>query len=39
MAVSKGMKTLYTDGIERVLNGDTTLEEILRVTQKDTIEA
>ncbi|MGD0885310.1 MAG: type II secretion system ATPase GspE [Thermodesulfovibrionales bacterium] len=39
VAVSKGMKTLYTDGIERVLNGDTTLEEVLRVTQKDTIEA
>lgn len=37
-AVSKGMKTLYMDGIRRVALGDTTLEEILRVTQKDYVE-
>lgn len=37
-AVSKGMKTLRQDGIEKVLMGITTLEEVLRVTQKDAIE-
>jgi general secretion pathway protein E len=35
VAVSQGMKTLRQDGIEKVINGVTTLEEILRVTQKD----
>ena len=34
-AVSKGMKTLRQDGIEKVISGVTTLEEVLRVTQKD----
>jgi general secretion pathway protein E len=34
-AVSRGMKTLRQDGIEKVLKGITTLEEVLRVTQKD----
>lgn len=34
-AVSKGLKTLRGDGIEKVLAGITTLEEVLRVTQKD----
>jgi len=34
-AVSKGMKTLRQDGIEKVIKGITTLEEVLRVTQKD----
>jgi len=29
------MKTLRQDGIEKVINGTTTLEEVLRVTQKD----
>lgn len=37
-AIAKGMKTLYTDGLNRVVRGETTLEEVLRVTQKDTIE-
>jgi general secretion pathway protein E len=35
VAVSRGMKTLRKDGIEKVINGVTTLEEVLRVTQKD----
>ncbi len=35
LAVSKGLKTLRGDGIEKVLAGITTLEEVLRVTQKD----
>jgi len=35
LAVSMGMKTLRQDGIEKVLMGITTLEEVLRVTQTD----
>jgi general secretion pathway protein E len=34
-AVSRGMKTLRQDGIEKVIKGITTLEEVLRVTQRD----
>ena len=34
-AVSHGMKTLRVDGLEKVMRGVTTLEEVLRVTQKD----
>jgi general secretion pathway protein E len=34
-AVSRGMKTLRQDGIEKVIEGITTLEEVLRVTQRD----
>ncbi len=33
-AVEKGMVTLRKDGIRKVLKGITTLEEVLRVTQK-----
>lgn len=35
VAVSRGMKTLRQDGIEKANKGITTLEEVLRVTQKD----
>lgn len=34
-AVGQGMKTLYLDGIEKVIRGHTTLQEVLRVIQKD----
>jgi len=34
-AVLKGMQTLRQDGLEKVSGGITTLEEVLRVTQKD----
>lgn len=34
-AISGGMNTLRTDGIQKVMSGVTTLEEVLRVTQKD----
>ncbi len=34
-AVKEGMKTLRIDGLYKVLQGITTLEELLRVTQKD----
>ncbi len=33
LAVKKGLKTLRDDGLQRVLAGETTLEEIIRVTQ------
>jgi general secretion pathway protein E len=38
-AVSQGMKTLRADGFEKVLKGITTVEEVLRVTQNDFVEA
>lgn len=40
VAISEGMKTLYVDGILKVMKGTTTLEEIFRVakrTQQDKI--
>lgn len=33
-----GMRTLREDGAERVLNGQTTIEEIMRVTRDDLVE-
>ena len=32
-AVDNGMRTLRTDGWNKVKNGETTIEEVLRVTQ------
>ncbi len=37
-AASRGMKTLYADGLNKVMKGETTLQEVLRVTQKDYAE-
>jgi len=37
-AVSNGMRTLRSDGFEKALKGITTVEEVLRVTQKDFVE-
>jgi general secretion pathway protein E len=34
VAARKGMSTLRTDGLRRALGGDTTLEEVYRVTQE-----
>ena len=34
-AVSRGMRTLRMDGAMKAMAGETTLEEILRVTQRD----
>lgn len=34
MAIKKGMVTMYQDGILKVLKGETTIEEVERVTQK-----
>ncbi len=33
-AVSEGMRTMYHDGMKKCLEGKTTLEEVLRVTQE-----
>jgi len=33
-AVSEGMRTLYRDGIQKVLRGSTTLEEVFRVAKQ-----
>lgn len=33
-AISQGMKTLYDDGIRKVLNGTTTIEEVMRVSKR-----
>lgn len=35
-AVEDGMDTLYTDGIQKCIQGFTTVEEVFRVTQTDT---
>jgi type II secretory ATPase GspE/PulE/Tfp pilus assembly ATPase PilB-like protein len=32
-AIENGMRTLRTDGWTKVKNGETTIEEVLRVTQ------
>jgi general secretion pathway protein E len=34
LAVSEGMRTMYLDGMNKCLQGVTTIEEILRVTQE-----
>ena len=34
-AMEQGMKTLRMDGWEKVKNGITTIEEVLRVTQSE----
>jgi len=33
-AITEGMRTLYMDGIQKVLRGQTTLEEVLRVAKQ-----
>lgn len=34
-AVEKGMRTLLADGRQKVLEGRTTIEELVRVCQRD----
>jgi general secretion pathway protein E len=34
-AIQDGMKNLFQDGIRKVIQGDTSIEEVLRVTQQD----
>ena len=33
-ALEAGMRTLLEDGVRKVLNGETTASEVLRVTQE-----
>lgn len=35
VAINAGFETLRVDGIRKIINGITTIEEVLRVTQKD----
>ncbi len=35
MAIAQGMRTLYSDGIAKVLKGITTVEEVYRVAKKE----
>jgi len=35
VAVANGMKTLRDDGIRKVFEGETTFEEVMRVTSED----
>ena len=35
MAISQGMNTLRDDGWSKVLQGVTTIEEVLRVSEED----
>jgi len=37
-SIRKGMNTLREDGLRKIANGDTTVEEVLRVTQDDVVE-
>jgi general secretion pathway protein E len=37
-AIRKGMRTLRDDGVRKALAGDTTVEEVMRVTQEDVIQ-
>lgn len=37
-AVAEGMTSLRDDGADKVLAGETTIEEVLRVTQEDSID-
>jgi type IV pilus assembly protein PilB len=34
LAVKEGMRTLYWDGIDKVIRGVTTLEEVLRTAKR-----
>ena len=35
LAVSKGMRTIMAAGVEKIVSGATSVEEVLRVTQED----
>jgi type IV pilus assembly protein PilB len=39
LAISEGMTILYDDGIDKVLNGVTTLDEVFRVSKRETENA
>ncbi|MCB9557514.1 MAG: type II secretion system ATPase GspE [Deltaproteobacteria bacterium] len=35
LAVEQGMRTLRADGVQKIVSGMTTIEEVMRVTQED----
>ena len=35
IAIQQGLQTMWQDGLKRVINGDTTIDEILRVIASD----
>ena len=37
-ARKEGMRTLREDGAQKVLQGETTIEEILRVTRDESVQ-
>ncbi len=37
MARKQGMRTLFEDGMIKVLRGMTTIDEVLRITQRDMV--
>ncbi len=37
-AIGEGMRTLYQDGVDKVLRGVTTIDEVLRVAKRSEIE-
>ncbi len=34
LSIKEGMRTMYLDGLKKCLEGTTTVEEVLRVTQE-----
>ena len=37
-ALSNGMRTLRVDGLDKALQGHTSFDEVLRVTQEEAVE-
>jgi general secretion pathway protein E len=37
VAVQQGMRTLWQNGLTRVINGQTTLEEVIRIIAADMV--
>jgi len=37
LARKQGMRTLFEDGIVKAIKGQTTLDEVLRITQHDMV--
>jgi type IV pilus assembly protein PilB len=37
MARKQGMRTLFEDGMIKAIKGQTTIDEVLRITQKDVL--
>jgi type II secretory ATPase GspE/PulE/Tfp pilus assembly ATPase PilB-like protein len=39
IAITQGMRTLYNDGIAKVLSGVTTLEEVYRTAKRTELDS